>query len=152
MCQYLLFFVVSWFRELTIYVFVFLVADVGPELFESFIIGLQVIECVAPKLSPLLHPSLHDLLESICDLLSHHHKGIRHMAGRALAAIATIGNPSKLAVIEAVVNKASVYLFISLKIDWCKMQVNKVAKIPTNRSKQRFAKIKQKNSATDLQK
>ncbi|KAK2711660.1 hypothetical protein QYM36_012696 [Artemia franciscana] len=82
-----------------------LVKDVGPELFESFIIGLQVIECVAPKLSPLLHPSLHDLLESICDLLSHHHKGIRHMAGRALAAIATIGNPSKLAVIEVVVNK-----------------------------------------------
>lgn len=73
---------------------------------EALISSLQILEIVCSSLHPSLLPKLfNNVLPKFCILLSHPFKAVRHMAARAMAALADL---EVLPVMEAVVEKVSI--------------------------------------------
>ncbi|EGI64590.1 TATA-binding protein-associated factor 172, partial [Acromyrmex echinatior] len=54
------------------------------------IVGLQVLEIMAPSLDKSLLPPVLEVLPRLCSLLTHSYKTVRHMTSRCIAILATL--------------------------------------------------------------
>jgi len=54
------------------------------------IVGLQVLEIMAPSLDKSLLPPVLEVLPRLCSLLTHSYKAVRHMTSRCIATLATL--------------------------------------------------------------
>lgn len=66
---------------------------------EDLILCLQILEVVAPTIHSSLHSQLLDLLPTLCDLLEHPFRAVRHMASRALAALGAVDGDRVLTIV-----------------------------------------------------
>lgn len=64
--------------------------DAGIAKAEDLIQSLQVLEVMASSIHPELHGELLDLLPTLCLLLEHPFRAVRHMSSRCLAALGAI--------------------------------------------------------------
>lgn len=59
--------------------------NIKEEEANQLIFNLQVLEVMAPSLDSSLLPPILECLPSLCNLLTHSYKAVRHMASRCIA-------------------------------------------------------------------
>ena len=92
---YFIYIFLSYHRVYLIYAYIFSRISKAEDLIQC----LQILEVIASSLHSSLHAQILDLLPTLCDLLEHQLRAVRHMASRGLAALGAVDGDRVLTVV-----------------------------------------------------